>query len=218
MDDVVISELCVEHRALDVTRQVVRSKVHPGVSVDFTAQETVSVRSLLAGDFDAFDEPRVVDHERATLATGDVFRRVEGIQDEVAVTPHRFAVGGSAQGVTVVFDDDEVVRVGDATNRSRVRGDSRVIHKRDCASVRCDSGLGLGDIDVPRSRVDVDEHGCCSSKSDRQPSRRELVRRNNHFVARSEIGNDPREFCGIGSRRDDGNVSGVEHLSESLGR
>ena len=99
--------------------------------------------------------------------------------------------------MTVVFDDDQVVRVGDATNGAGVGVDPGVAHERDGPSVGGDGRFGVVHVDVAGARIDIDEHRSCASKSDRQSGGRELVRRNDHVVARSEIGNDSREFGGI---------------------
>src|SRR5438067_9103222 len=61
-------EKCGQHIAHDVTA----AEVDPAIFVHLAAKKARAVGALLADDLGAFDEPRVVDYERATLAAGDV--------------------------------------------------------------------------------------------------------------------------------------------------
>ena len=82
LDVVEALELSHQERCQQITRQVGRALVHPGVLVDLTAKEARAVGSLLPDDLGALGVLVVIDKQRATLPAGDVLRVVPALGPE----------------------------------------------------------------------------------------------------------------------------------------
>src|SRR5690606_8826886 len=70
-------ELCVEVGGVELTREVARADVDPGVLNDLAPEEARAVGAFLPQEFCSFGEAWIIDDEGAAFATGEVLGVVE---------------------------------------------------------------------------------------------------------------------------------------------
>src|SRR5690606_219431 len=91
-----LSELGVEDGRVQLAHQIAGTDVGPGVLVYLAPEEARPVGALLADDLSAFEQLRVIDHERATLARVHVLGVVEALGGERTECSQRASVERSA--------------------------------------------------------------------------------------------------------------------------
>lgn len=153
------------------------------------------------------------DHPAAAGAVDDV-RAVEARGSDVAEGPGRLTIPATADGVTRVFDEDQVVTRGDVGKCFQVR---KIAEQR-----RNKQRLGLwanGRFDVFRAddeglRVDVDEHRYVAFLDDRRDDGSEGEQRSDHLVTRTAANEFHCEQVGRGAGVDHDAVFLAEAVSD----
>ena len=105
-------ELRPQKRCEHVRRQVAGPKIDPRVLVHLSSEEPAAVRALLANDFRAFDEIRLVDQQRTALPAGDVLGLVKALRRQCAERSQETSAVGTEQAVCVVFHNRQTVASG----------------------------------------------------------------------------------------------------------
>src|ERR1019366_10394025 len=85
-------ELCKEECGQHVAHDIAGADIHPRIFVHLTAKKSRPVGALLTDDLGTLDELVVVDEQRATLATGDVFGFVKTLGRQRAKSPQPTAL------------------------------------------------------------------------------------------------------------------------------
>ena len=96
-------QLGVEKGRQDVTHHITRTHVHPGIFVHLTAKEPAAVRPLFPNDFRPFNQPRIIDEQRAALAAGDVLGFMKTLGRQAAKCAQPAAPEFAEQAVRIVF-------------------------------------------------------------------------------------------------------------------
>ena len=107
-----VLELRIQNRGVNLTRQIARPLIDPGVLVDLSPQETRAVRPLLANDFGSLCQRSVVDQQGATFATVHIFSVVKTLNRKCAKSAERARRCAHTEAVSVVFDDRDATFAG----------------------------------------------------------------------------------------------------------
>ena len=132
----------------------------------------------LGGDF------VVVRHQRAALAAGQIFGRVEGIAHRAArMMADQFAVVAGFNRVRRILAEEQVVRVADLADCAQIRREAGIMHRHHRARPVRDLLFDFSGVDEPRIRVDIRKHRRRADVQNRVRRGGKRQRRGNHLVA-----------------------------------
>ena len=100
----------------------------------------------------------VVGEHRTTFAHGNVMCRIEAQRSNIAKGTNHLATIGSAQRITAVFNQPEVMLFAQRCNHVQVKGVAQTMGKHDRLGFLADSGFYLGGINVVCERVHIHKH------------------------------------------------------------
>ena len=130
-DDLPLLELAVEKRACDLTEDVGRTDIDPGVFVDFAPEEGFSIGPLVANDLGTGFVLGPVHAQSASFTARVVLRFMEAQRTEMADRPERLVLVPRQHCLSGVFDHDQPILLGDLHDAGHVAGDSRVVRGDD---------------------------------------------------------------------------------------
>ncbi len=137
----------------------------------------------------------IVQHQATALGRGDVLVRLEAERHEVTGCTDTFAIPAGTQGLGGVFDDTQVVLVGQCIQHRHIQGQAGQVDRDDRLGTWGDRCFYLGQVDVAGDRVDIGKY-----------------RRGAHF--QNDVGGgDPRDRGGddFVTRADPGDAQGNLH-------
>jgi hypothetical protein len=128
--------------------------------------------------------------DHAALAGRNVLGDVEAEAPEVAERSRGVPVVARLDGVSAVFDDDQLVtrrQIPDGRDITRPAGE---VHGDDRAGPRRDGGLDGRGVDVHGARIDIGEKRCGAGMDDCVGGRAERERRRDDLVTRLQSGDE----------------------------
>lgn len=191
-DSIDFFQLCVEKCAADFAGDVRGAKIDPRVFVDFTAEESLSVRSLVTKDLGTFDKFRVIDAQSTAFPAGDVFGFVKAVAAEVTDGAQGTAVVPGINTLSSIFHDADAIRFGDGHDPIHLATDAGVMHH---ANRACFGGDGVLDecfVDVEGVGANIDEDRPGAQPHESGRCGNEGPGWHDHFVAGADIA----ELCG----------------------
>jgi len=85
-----------------------------------------------------------------------------------------------------ILDDLEAVAPSECQHFGHVTGQAAEVDRYDRLAARCQTALGIVEIDAARALLDVGQHDFRAEIADDGGSRREGERRHNYLVARTD--------------------------------
>src|SRR5437867_149076 len=135
----------------------------------------------------------------SAFAGGEIFARLKGEGAQIADGAGGAVVVARAMGVGGVFDDSQLVLLGDRHDRIHVGDLAGEMDGNDGAGATCDSGLDGARIDVEGFNVDVREDGDGVGFDDGGGGREKGVGRDDHLILGADSGGQQRYAQGNGA-------------------
>ena len=169
-------ELRAQHTSMNVVETTVEAEAVDVTSIGTMVAELANFRI----------DVRVVRDERTAVAErAEVLLNDEAGRSGIAEFADAETVAGSADGLGVIFDDEELMFVSDLTDGLHVSALTVKMDRDDRFGLRSNSGFDLRRIDALRFRIAVDQNGGSAGDPDCFCSSKESVGVSNAFVART---------------------------------
>ena len=155
-----------------------------------------ALQAILLGQTGFFG---VVQHQAAAFGRRDVLVRLEAERHQVTQGTDLLAVPFRTQGLGRVFDDAQVVFLGDGVQAVHVHRQAGQVNRDDRLGARGDGRLDLVQVDIAGHRVDIGEHRGRADFDDHVGGGDPGDWRGDHFVARADTGDAQGDFHGAGA-------------------
>ena len=141
----------------------------------------------------------VGDEDGSAFAHAVVLGLVEAVATEVAEGTERAALVGGHHSLRGIFDDEQVVAVGDFVDGVHLAGDTRIMHGHDGLGLFGDGAFDQLLVEVHGVGADVHEHALGTAHGERVGGTDERERRHDDLVAGLYVAEQRRHLARVGA-------------------